>query len=48
MSTPRPLQPEDHESKCPCYECEDWAIALLDWEQAEVRAGRDPWAEFKL
>jgi hypothetical protein len=48
MSALRPLQPEDHESKCPCYQCENWAIALLDWEDAEVRAGRDPWAEFKL
>lgn len=40
----RPTQPYEHESKCPCYECEEWAIALLDWEQAEVKAGRNPWA----
>ena len=46
MSAPRPLQPEDHDNRCPCYECESWANALLDWEQDEVKAGRDPWAEF--
>ncbi len=43
----RPLQPDDHESKCPCNECETWANALLDWELEEVNAGRDPWAEFR-
>jgi hypothetical protein len=43
----RPEQPEGHASKCPCYDCDAWAIALLDWEQDEVKAGRDPWAKFK-
>lgn len=40
----KPTQPEGHESKCPCYECEQWAEAHLDWEQAELVAGRNPWA----
>jgi hypothetical protein len=43
----RPQQPEGHESKCPCFDCDTWAYALLDWEQAEVKAGRDPWKDFK-
>lgn len=47
MRLPRPEQPEGHESKCPCYECEAWACALLDWEQAELWEGRDPWAEYR-
>ena len=45
---PRPQQPEGHDTQCPCLECEDWAYALLDWEDAEVKAGRDPWAEFRI
>lgn len=47
MRTPRPEQPEGHESKCPCAQCDSWAYALLDWEQAELSAGRDPWAEYR-
>lgn len=42
---PKPQQPEDHESKCPCCDCESWAWDLLDWEQEELAEGRDPWAE---
>lgn len=41
----KPQQPEGHESKCPCLECEDWAWALLWWEQEEKDAGRNPWRE---
>jgi hypothetical protein len=44
---PRPQQPKWHEPKCACDECEKWANDLLDWEQEEVNAGRDPWAEFR-
>lgn len=43
----RPQQPDGHESKCPCHECETWAMELLTWEELEVRDGRDPWKEFK-
>ena len=38
----RPEQPRDHESKCPCNECETWAWALLDWEDKERKEGRNP------
>jgi hypothetical protein len=44
---PRPEQPEGHESKCPCLACDVWAYDLLDWEDEEVKAGRNPWAEFR-
>ena len=47
MNAPRPEQPEGHESKCPCSECDLWAYELLDWEGKELEAGRDPWAEFR-
>jgi len=46
--TPKPQQPEDHESKCACYDCEEWAYALLDWEEAEKQAGRNPWADTSI
>lgn len=42
---PRPEQPEEHESKCPCLACNTWANDLLDWEGEEVQAGRNPWAD---
>lgn len=42
MST-KPEQPKDHESKCPCRDCDKWAYALLDWEEKEQLAGRNPW-----
>lgn len=48
MGRPRPQQPEGHESKCPCFECDAWAYDLIFWEEEEVQAGRDPWAEFQL
>lgn len=43
----KPEQPREedgtlHYGWCPCFECEEWAEALLDWEDAERRAGRDP------
>lgn len=44
---PRPQQPDGHEAKCPCYKCDEWAYDLIHWEQEEVDAGRDPWAEFR-
>ena len=31
-----------HYGSCECSECEKWAVALLDWEDAERLAGRDP------
>jgi hypothetical protein len=45
----KPQQPREdngelHYGKCPCNECETWAWALLDWEDAERKAGRDPHA----
>ena len=39
---PREANGELHYGKCPCNECETWAWALLDWEEAERKAGRDP------
>ena len=42
---PKPQQPEDHESKCPCLDCEAWAWDLIDWEQEEKFEGRDPWRD---
>jgi hypothetical protein len=44
----KPEQPEDHESKCPCAECESWAWALLAWEDRELQQGRNPWTGCKL
>lgn len=44
----RPTQPYGHESKCPCFECDAWAYDLIFWEQEELNAGRDPWAEFRI
>jgi len=41
--TPKPEQPFEHETQCPCYRCEEWAYALIAWEREEVAAGRDPW-----
>ena len=29
-----PKQPEGHESKCPCCDCDDWAYKLIDWERS--------------
>lgn len=40
----KPSQPEGHDSKCPCAKCENWAEALLDWEQEMVARGLNPWA----
>lgn len=45
MSRPKPLQPEGHESKCPCFACDEWAYDLIFWEEEEVQAGRNPWAQ---
>ena len=46
----KPEQPREedgqlHYGKCPCNECETWAWALLDWEDAERGAGRNPHAK---
>ena len=41
---PKPQQPEGHDNRCPCSECDKWAYALLDWEELEQKAGRNPWA----
>jgi hypothetical protein len=47
----KPVQPTEtlsdgtlqrHYGSCPCSECEAWAWALLDWEEAERKLGRDP------
>jgi hypothetical protein len=43
----RPEQPREedgqpHYGKCPCNECETWALALLDWEAQERKEGRNP------
>lgn len=40
----RPEQPREedgqlHYGKCPCNECETWALALLDWEAQERKEG---------
>jgi hypothetical protein len=40
----KPQQPADHESRCPCYECEQWASDLIDWEQDILQSGGNPWA----
>jgi len=45
--TSKPQQPREdngelHWGKCPCTECEAWAWALLEWEDNERKAGRDP------
>jgi len=38
--TDKPQQPredngERHYGACLCYECETWAVALLDWEDEQ-------------
>lgn len=33
-----PVQPAGHEAKCPCVDCESWAVALLDWERENLAA----------
>lgn len=44
-STPKkPKQPAGHESKCPCGQCEAWAIEHLNWQHEMLELGHNPFA----
>lgn len=40
----KPIQPEGHESKCPCGLCEAWANEFLDWQHEMLAEGHNPFA----
>jgi hypothetical protein len=39
----KPRQPVGHESRCPCYKCEEWANNLIDWEQEKLFSEGSRW-----
>lgn len=40
----KPIQPEGHESKCPCGRCEAWANEFIDWQHEMLAEGHNPFA----